>query len=351
MRNPCPLSDGAWLRRHEIGSFINDIEYSPTRNRIYVTTSGGLLVEIDPVTGDRRGRFTVGGLGFESNGIGVGPNGNVYITRHNAPDNDAVRVYEPIDFREICRGGPPPDRINFSGIAFLGDYFYISSRSGQTGPKSHIEEYRTSDCSWNRTVQTFPYSIGGLARASDTSLWAEAPDPPSTSAVIEVDVRNGQVLRALNHCGAPSGGSDIEVAGGRVPSNKLLVNPDFELGNQGFSSDYAHDETLGPAGVYYVGNRAWQCSQDHTSGTGLMMLVNGSVDRDHVVWRQVVDTQPNDTYQFSFWTTSCTFPLRPRLQVSINGTPLGNPIPVPSGKGVWARQQLTWNSGGNKSGN
>lgn len=72
-------------------------------------------------------------------------------------------------------------------------------------------------------------------------------------------------------------------------SPNLIVNGNFEAGNTGFFTEYSYLNpantgtwTLGPEYMYTVGtdpnlyHSAWASFGDHTSGTGKMMIVNGT---------------------------------------------------------------------------
>lgn len=76
-----------------------------------------------------------------------------------------------------------------------------------------------------------------------------------------------------------------------VPIN-LVPNGDFEAGNTQFTSDYAFspggNSTEGEYTVRsnpFPWNGAFVSTGDHTSGTGLMMVANGSPVSGAVVWR------------------------------------------------------------------
>lgn len=89
------------------------------------------------------------------------------------------------------------------------------------------------------------------------------------------------------------------------PTN-LIVNGDFEDGNTGFNTEYIYVDpsntgpwTLGPEYRYTVStdpndyHSAWTSFGDHTSGTGKMMIVNGTwqyytPDYHATVWQQEV---------------------------------------------------------------
>jgi len=92
---------------------------------------------------------------------------------------------------------------------------------------------------------------------------------------------------------------------GAVPVN-LITNGDFEAGNTGFTTEYTYLDpsntgpwTLGPEYMYTVStdpnlyHSAWSSFGDHTSGSGNMMIVNGtwedtSPGYNAVVWAQEV---------------------------------------------------------------
>ncbi len=92
---------------------------------------------------------------------------------------------------------------------------------------------------------------------------------------------------------------------GAVPGN-LINNGDFEAGNTGFTTEYTYLDpsvtggwTLGPEYMYTVSTNpslyhsAWSSFGDHTSGSGNMMIVNGTWDDyspgyNAVVWAQEV---------------------------------------------------------------
>ncbi|MBN2074457.1 MAG: hypothetical protein JW762_02790 [Dehalococcoidales bacterium] len=86
----------------------------------------------------------------------------------------------------------------------------------------------------------------------------------------------------------------------------LIVNGDFEAGNTGFTTEYTYLNpsntgtwTLGPEYMYTVStdpslyHSAWTSFGDHTTGSGQMMIVNGtwedtSPGYDAIVWEQEV---------------------------------------------------------------
>ncbi|MET0394277.1 MAG: LamG-like jellyroll fold domain-containing protein [Chitinophagaceae bacterium] len=141
----------------------------------------------------------------------------------------------------------------------------------------------------------------------------------------------------------------------QVTGSNLIVNGDFTQGNTGFTSGYTHSMPNTNEGQYFIGTnpRAWNGGMsacgDHTSGTGNMMMVNGSPVTDVNVWRQTVTVTPNTNYAFSTWIQS-VFPSNPaQLQFSINGNNIGNLITATVPVCNWAQFYTTWNSGNSTS--
>lgn len=135
----------------------------------------------------------------------------------------------------------------------------------------------------------------------------------------------------------------------------LIVNGDFSQGNTGFTSGYNYTSTNVTEGQYFVGTNpaAWNTSLskcgDHTSGSGNMMLVNGSPVADINVWRQIVTVQPNTNYAFSTWIQALYPPNPAQLQFSINGQVTGAMITASLPTCTWKQFYTTWNSGNNTS--
>ena len=150
------------------------------------------------------------------------------------------------------------------------------------------------------------------------------------------------------------------VAKGLDPTN-LIINGTFSSGRTGYTTDYAVGSTpcygfgyLDCEGTYDVitnpqlGHSAWGSCGDHTSGGGLMMVLNGAASLQNV-WCQQVPVIPDMDYEFSFWCTSVS-PASPAiLQVSVNGSTVG---PIFNSSGAvcaWEKFFATFNSGGNTS--
>ena len=154
----------------------------------------------------------------------------------------------------------------------------------------------------------------------------------------------GLALAALAGMVLAAGGS--AQAGG----NELLINGDFSAGNTGFSSAYTQSTNLYPEGDYDVisnpqaDHNLFASFGDHTTGTGLMMVINGAPTPGVVAWTETVGVTAGTNYDFSAWVAS-VYPTSPAdLEFSINGTPLGT-FTASSTAGDWQEFTKTWNSG------
>ena len=155
--------------------------------------------------------------------------------------------------------------------------------------------------------------------------------------------------------------------GAPLHAQNLLINPDFQDGNTGFSTDYenyyASGNTYTPTGSYTVGTNpmedavpgdAWASIGDHTTGTGNMLMIDSDALGNRF-WYETVSVAPDTIYTFSYWATSTntTFNTSPaQLQLSINGLAVGPTDTLAyDSTGVtattWVNYTETWNSGSN----
>ena len=141
----------------------------------------------------------------------------------------------------------------------------------------------------------------------------------------------------------------------QTQGTNLITNGDFAAGNTGFTSQYSYATPNVTEGQYYVGAspQAWNPSlsncPDHTTGTGNMMLVNGSPTPNVRVWSETVTVIPNTNYAFSTWIQALWTPNPAQLQFSINGSDIGIPITASLPTCTWTQFYTTWNSGNNTS--
>lgn len=139
----------------------------------------------------------------------------------------------------------------------------------------------------------------------------------------------------------------------REVGNNFLLNGTFELGNVDFTSAYTYSPgSLWNEGTYAVVADAntvhpnFFCDDDHTSGSGLMMCVNGAAQPGVVVWStNLVNVTPNTDYEFSTWISSLVSSSPAILQFRINGVLLGEPFQASSITCQWFQFFEIWNSG------
>jgi hypothetical protein len=147
----------------------------------------------------------------------------------------------------------------------------------------------------------------------------------------------------------PVNGAASTVA--QVAGSNLIVNGDFESGNTGFSTVYTFSpgDIFGPATYDILSNpnsaHASAASfGDHTSGSGLMMAINGSDLPGQVVWSQAVPVTANTDYEFSAWITSWFLVSPAQLEFRINGSQIGI-FTTTRISGEWEQFAVGWNSG------
>ncbi|MBA2407986.1 MAG: gliding motility-associated C-terminal domain-containing protein [Chitinophagales bacterium] len=136
----------------------------------------------------------------------------------------------------------------------------------------------------------------------------------------------------------------------------LIVNGDFEDGNIAFINTYSYNCPSSSAIVsneYCITDNpnnvhpsAASCS-DHTSGSGLMMVVNGATVFNSEVWSQTIPVSVNTDYSFTFWSmnwSSFTTYL-PTFHIVINGIVQNQSFSINPLQCSWKESCLTWNSG------
>lgn len=148
-------------------------------------------------------------------------------------------------------------------------------------------------------------------------------------------------------------------------AQNLVVNPGFESGLTGFTTDYtlwAGQPGWGPD-LYYITNNphkaytgnalgGWIDSGDHTTGSGRMLIVDGSNTAGKVFWRQTLTVEPNTTYVFSAWALKFDHTIPPILYFTVNGamfnyngTIQGTFHVLPIAPSGWIGYGVTWHSG------
>lgn len=142
-------------------------------------------------------------------------------------------------------------------------------------------------------------------------------------------------------------------------NQELVVNGNFDAGTFGFTSEYLYQsDKICNAGEYTVTNDIWsvringdaRCKPfarcgDHTTGTGKMLVADGS--RQQAIWKQrIVNIDKEGEYKFEFYATyvSDSGDRGPRFQVLINGRELGV-VDVAPDPCRWQKFVVMWESG------
>jgi hypothetical protein len=141
----------------------------------------------------------------------------------------------------------------------------------------------------------------------------------------------------------------------------LVTNGNFSAGNTGFSTSYTYSaSSCYVEGQYSIASSgsavhtAFCTTGDHTSGSGLYMIVNGAPSITNV-WCQNMAVSINTWYRFSFWgmnvCASCGD--SPQFSISVNGIPASNPCAtfVFNTTCNWKYYEVYWNSMGSTSAN
>ena len=135
----------------------------------------------------------------------------------------------------------------------------------------------------------------------------------------------------------------------------LLTNGNFEAGNTGFYTELSLFTPSNPSGIqssYGLTPNAnfWEptfaACVDHTlgNGVGIMMVVDGAISGNSIVWRQKTVVEPQKNYTFQYHAQSVD-PANPAmLQVRINGIPLAIDT-LSNVTCSWQANSVTWNSG------
>jgi gliding motility-associated-like protein len=155
-----------------------------------------------------------------------------------------------------------------------------------------------------------------------------------------------------NPVAAPVGNITYTLLTQTIGSN-LVTNGNFNNGFTGFSSGYNFATLNTSEGEVYVGsnttswNGAFSNCADHTSGSGNMLLVNGSPSKDIEVWKQTISVSPNTNYEFSVWLQALYNVNPAQLQFAINGVQLGNIFNATLPTCTWSKFNAMWNAGAN----
>ena len=154
----------------------------------------------------------------------------------------------------------------------------------------------------------------------------------------------------------------VGFSGASVQAQNLLVNPGFESGNTGFSTNYTFQPSANTSGAGNYAIRADESTfnsgfgkyNDHTSGdgTGLYLIADASTTANRYIWLQTVTgLTANTDYTFSFWLLNSSATSPASIAVSSSTAGAGGPFTSqgafsnPNTTGLWQQNKVTVNTG------
>jgi len=161
---------------------------------------------------------------------------------------------------------------------------------------------------------------------------------------------------SANTTAIANGSGSYQVTVTALSTDNLIVNGDFSAGATGFTSDYIPGTggafgLLSLEGQYAVSTNPllthtnFANCNDHSPGTGNMMVVNGAGVANQNVWCQDVSVAPNTNYGFSAWIASVVASSPAQLQFSVNGVIIGGTFNASPATCNWTEFFQVWNSG------
>lgn len=179
------------------------------------------------------------------------------------------------------------------------------------------------------------------------------------SAPAGFDFYNWSNGTSLNNITVNAAGT-YSVVGSVVGTNTIL-NGNFSGGTTAAANNFTTAYNPGTGGSYgllssegqyaistspsLVHNNFAVCS-DHTTGTGNMLIANGSGFANTIVWSQTVAVTPGINYVFSFWEANALNAVEvSSLQLYINNVPISSIVPTSTTACTWLQNTGFWNSG------
>ncbi len=316
------------------GSFQNTVDMDPSASVADLTSAGGF--DIYATKYDLNGNYICGfRVGAASDDIGYGvshdASGNVYFTGQFG--GAAVDFDPTVGTLALSSNG--------STDVFVGKYVFTCG----IVDAPNCDSLALADTAHACVGDTI--ALAATLSGSDSVfsiLWSPATGLSTTTA-----------LNPTLIVGPASSYYTITVRS--INPYNLVVNGDFSAGNTGFTSSYTY--ASGPSSVLLEGHYSvydnpfsvhtgFTSFGDHTTGTGEMMIINGSPTPTDV-WCQTITVDPYTDYDFSAWIANCSSvtvgPDVPTLQFKINGVLIGTPTVISSAPGVWTNFFSIWNSG------
>lgn len=137
----------------------------------------------------------------------------------------------------------------------------------------------------------------------------------------------------------------------------LLANPDFSLGNTGFSGGHTYSSFYSPCN-YYVNNTFFTLGgsfPDHSPSADNMFMSIDGCNPVTTIWQQTIPVNSNTVYLFDFWASRAD-QVQPNFQIEfigdITGSSILNTVAGIPYTGTWTWDKYRsgcWNSGPNRT--
>jgi gliding motility-associated-like protein len=135
-----------------------------------------------------------------------------------------------------------------------------------------------------------------------------------------------------------------------------IPNGDFSSTVTNFTTDYIPGPggAFGPLSIdasYMITNDPniahtnFPTFGDHTTGTGNMLVLNGSTIANDDIWCQNIAVAPNTTYTVTVWAANCIASNMPSLQFKINGVNTGVAVTLGAASGIWTPVTAVFTTG------
>lgn len=194
-------------------------------------------------------------------------------------------------------------------------------------------------------------SVSAEAVCAGESITLTAPTPSNSTSLVW---STGETTPSITV--TPTETTTYSLSSSTISQN-IIINGDFEEGESGFTTQYLP----GPGGVWGLlsdeGTYAVNVNSANVhnnfpscldfSGSGNMLIVNGSADADAQIWCQTVTVAPNTDYLFATWGMTVISENPAILQFSIGDELLGTPFTLSPIQCEWNSFNESWNSGNN----
>ncbi|MFM7019124.1 MAG: hypothetical protein ACKOWY_10040, partial [Flavobacterium sp.] len=336
---PLPVAGGGWVKR--------SYTFTPTNACVNIELKN---YNTNPVGND----FAIDDISLTAPAAALALTYSAQNTSCSTTTDGAIVGY--------ANGGTPPYTYSITGITLptnttgvfnnlpVGNYtISVVDAAANIVSQNNITISNASNpliVSSNATICVGGNTTLSVNGSSSSYSWTATPADPTLTATTSATPTVSPIVN-----------TNYTVTSSVSSTKNLVYNGDFTLGNIGFGTDYQYLASAPSGGAQkaygIVSNpSSWftpfSTCPDHTSGTGNMMVMDGSSSNggNDKFWSQIVPTVAGQNYTFSYWVQTVATPNPASILVKINGVTLGtNNAPVVSTCGNWTQFTFPWNSG------